>query len=64
MIDDDEIDRRHAELRAVVQRACGVMGWPLKSVPTWSSIRAIAIGKAVAISVEKLGEMLDRIEAL
>lgn len=60
----DEIEagnRRHAAREAVVRRACKIMGWTYSTSPAYAVIRTVALGKAVAISVEKLHELLDRI---
>ena len=59
-IADEESDARHAAREAVVRRACEVMGWEYHTSPAYTSIRAVALSKAVAISVEKLHELLDR----
>ena len=57
----EEANHRHAAREAVVRRACEVMGWDYHTSPAYTGIRAVALGKAVAISVEKLHELLDLI---
>ena len=59
--DEIEADRRHEAREVVVRRACGVMGWDYKTSPAYTGIRQVALGNAVAVSVEKLHELLDRI---
>ncbi len=62
----DEIeagDRRHAAREAAVRRACEIMGWEYHTSPVFAGIRKVALGHAVAISVEKLNELLDALEA-
>jgi hypothetical protein len=56
-----DADARHATREAVVRRACEVMGWEYKTSPVYAGIRQVALGNAVAISVEKLHAILDRI---
>lgn len=61
----DEIeagDRRHAAREAAVRRACEVMGWDYHQSPAWTGIRRVALGEAVAISVEKLNALLDELQ--
>lgn len=58
-----DADRRHKDREDVVRRACEIMGWGYKTSPAYASIRQVALGNAVAVSVEKLHAMLDRIEA-
>ena len=58
---DAMIEANAAAAEAAVRRTCAVMGWEYKKYPVWTGIRALAVRKAVAISVEKLHEMLDRI---
>lgn len=62
--DEIEIEagnRRHEAREAVVRRACEIMGWTYKTSPSYAGIRQVALGNAVAVSVEKLHELLDRI---
>lgn len=60
-IADEIADARHAARETVVRRACEAMGWDYKTSPVYAGIRQVALGNAVAISVEKLHELLDRI---
>lgn len=58
---DEIADARHKAREAAVRRACEVMGWEYKMSPAYAGIRQVALGNAVAISVEKLHQLLDRI---
>lgn len=64
MATDEELDARHEAHEAVVRRACQIMGWEFVSKPTFGGVRTVAQGQAVAISVEKLDELLDAVESL
>lgn len=61
---DDEMDHWHKRREAVISRACTIMGWDYKTSPVFTGLRKVAMAEAVAISLEKLGELLDRIEYL
>lgn len=60
-IADEIADQRHEAREAVVRRACEVMGWDYHTSPVWGGLRQVALGNTVAVSVEKLHELLDRI---
>lgn len=59
----EQMDARHETREAAIRRACEVMGWPYEQKPAFGAVRAAAAGTAVAVSVEKLSEMLAAIRA-
>jgi hypothetical protein len=58
---DEAADRSHAAREAAVRRACDVMGWDYHQSPAWMGILKAANGEAVAVSVEKLNQLVDAI---
>jgi hypothetical protein len=38
------------------------MNWPYHTSPVWGALRKIAMAEAVAISLDKLEEILNRLE--
>jgi hypothetical protein len=61
---DAEGDALHNAREATMARACIVMGWDYKKHPAWTGLRHVATGRAIVISVEKMNEILDRLETL
>lgn len=59
----EEGDKRHKRRERLCREICNLMGWEYKTSPTWTSIRKIAKGEAVAISLEKLDEIIERIRS-
>jgi hypothetical protein len=62
MSSDEEMDATHARREALARRLCAAMGWEYKTGPAFAGIRAVALGKAVALGVDKLEEILKRLE--
>ena len=58
--DDANVERREQ----LVARMCAVMGWEYKKAPVWTALRKVAVAEAVAISLDKLEEVLTKLEAL
>lgn len=56
-------DERHERREAIVKRLCGIMGWKYEQGLVWAGLRKVAIAEAVAVSVEKLEEIADRLDA-
>lgn len=56
-------EERHKRRESAVRRACELMGWEYKTYPAYTGIRRVALAEAVAISLEKLDELLDAIAA-
>lgn len=54
-------DARHKAREDAVRRACEVMGWDYHQSPVWAGLRKVAMADAVAISVEKLNQLVDAI---
>lgn len=54
-------DARHKAREEAVRRACAVMGWDYHQSPVWTALRKVAMADAVAISVEKLNQLVDAI---
>jgi hypothetical protein len=54
---------RHERRERLCRRACELMGWEYKVHPAYAGIRKVANGEAVAISLEKLEEVIKRLEA-
>ena len=55
-------DDKHKIREQLIRRACVLMGWDYHTSPVWTALRKVALAEAVPISLEKLNEMLDRIE--
>jgi hypothetical protein len=55
------MDDRHKAREEAVRRACEVMGWDYHQIPVWAGLRKVAMADAVAISVEKLNQLVDAI---
>jgi hypothetical protein len=47
----------------LIRRACKVMGWTYHRTHVYSIMRKVGLQEAVAISLDKLEEMLNRLEA-
>ena len=60
---DAALDANARRREEVIRRACRVMNWEYTSAPVWAALRKVAVAEAVAVSVEKLTEMLDRLES-
>lgn len=56
---DDAIKRRDE----LIRRVRAVMGWPDTTKPIYTVIRAVAKGEAVAVGLDKLEEIVRRLEA-
>ena len=63
-IKDAEMDARCHRREELVRRTCKVMGWEYKTSPVFAGIRKIALGEAVAVSLNKLEEILKRLESM
>jgi Multiubiquitin len=61
---DEEFDANAERRDRLVRRACTLMGWKYRTGPVWGGIRKFALAEAVVISLEKLEEILDRLETL
>lgn len=60
---DDDFEARHLRRDELVRQMCEVMGWEHSSSHIWTAIRKVAKAEAVAISLDKLEEVLDRLKA-
>lgn len=60
----DEMDARCERREKLVHRMCEIMGWPYQQGPIWAGLRKIAMAEAVPISLEKLAEVIARLEEL
>jgi hypothetical protein len=61
----DEIeagDRRHERREQLVRRLCEIMGWPYKTGHVYAGIRKVALAEAVAVGLDKLEEIVRRLE--
>lgn len=58
-----EADRNVARREALVQRLCAVMGWEYKTGNIWTGLRKAAKAEATVIGLDKLEEILARLEA-
>ncbi len=58
---DAEFDARHLRREMLVTRACELMGWERTSGHIFGTIRAVAKAEAIAISLDKLEEILNRL---
>lgn len=57
-LDDANADRREE----LVSRMCAAMGWEYSKHPVWTALRKVAVAEAVAISLDKLEEVINRLE--
>lgn len=64
MENDPEFKARCERREAVVRRASIMMGIEYHQSPVWTALRRIVLADAVAIGVDKLESLLDRIEDL
>ncbi len=60
---DAELDAAHARREALVRRMCAVMGWPYSTAPVFAGIRKVALAQAVPVGLDKLEEILKRLES-
>lgn len=66
MTDADEFtleDAAHEFREALVKRVAAVMGWPYKTSPVWAGLRKVAMAEGVVVGVDKLEEIVVRLEA-
>ena len=59
---DDETQKRCERRDNLVRRMCAVMEWPLEEKLLFLGIIKIAHVEAVPVSLEKLQEVLDKLE--
>lgn len=60
---DDEFDTDYERRELLIRRVNAVMGWEYSTGPVWGGLRAVAQAKAVAISLDKLEFILERLES-
>ena len=58
MTDDERDDRRDVAVR----RMCRIMGWQYERDLVWAALRKVAMAEAIAVSLDKLVEIMDRLE--
>jgi hypothetical protein len=59
---DAALDARCQKREAVVRRVCAVMGWDYHQSPVWTGLRKVALAEAVPVGLDKLEEIMDRLD--
>src|ERR1700722_4713009 len=57
-----DFDAAVVRRESLIRRACKIMGWEYHTSPVWTGLRKIALCEAVPISLDKLEEILNRLE--
>jgi hypothetical protein len=57
-------ERQYFQREQLVRRVCVVMGWEYHTSPVWAGLRKVALAEAVAIGLDKLEEIIIRLEEL
>lgn len=60
---DEEHEKKCERRDEVSRRLCELMGWPYGTGLVWLGLRKIALAEATAVSVDKLEEIVKRLEA-
>lgn len=61
---DEEMDRRTERREQVIRRVNELMGWEYSSCLGWGAIRKVASAEAVAVSIDKLEQIIARLEGV
>lgn len=56
------LDARHERRNQLCRRLCDLMGWQQKTGHIWGHLRKVALAEAAVIGLDKLEEIIRRLE--